>query len=64
MLADFTQLRFLIVALFLDAFFCLLLSIFVFLISKKAYLEVNYPIRRVYLFSNEIFSYIPCLHEN
>ena len=60
MLADFTPFRFVIVSLFLDVFFCLLLSIFVFLILKKAYLKVNYPIRRVYLFSNWIVSCIPC----
>lgn len=58
--AEFTQFCFVIVSLFLDVFFCLLLSIFVFLISKKAYLKVNCPIRRVYLFSNGTFSYIPC----
>jgi len=57
--AEFTQFCFVIVSLFLDAFFCLLLSIFVFLISKKAYSKVNYPIQRVDLFSNGIFSYVP-----
>jgi hypothetical protein len=61
--SEFTQFRFVIVSSFLDAFFCLLLSIFVFLISKKAYSKVNYPIQRVDLFSNGIFSSVPCLYK-
>ena len=61
--AEFTKLRFVIVSLFPDAFFCLLLSIFVFVILKEAYSRVNYPIQRVGLFSNGIFSYVPCFQK-